>query len=218
MRGLFVAGTDTNVGKTFVSVALCRSLFTRGVAVVGLKPYETGCAPTPKDADALERATHSGLPLSQRCPVRYQAALAPAVAAEREGRRGGFAQALAAVRAAAVGRVVIVEAAGGLWVPLDARHTNLDLAAAIGLPVLLVGRDSLGTLNHLALSVEALRHRAIGIAALVLSRGAAPNDGSQLDNLRWAKRLTGVKTVIGLPRCSVDHAQSLLAPLLRRIG
>jgi dethiobiotin synthetase len=221
MRGVLVAGTDTNVGKTFVASALCRLLRRRGVPVVGLKPFETGCQPEAADAAALEREARSGVALDLRCPVRYRAPLAPAAAAEREGLKGTLADALKAIRLASVGRVAVVEAAGGLFVPLDGRHTNLDLAVALGLPVILVGRNALGTLNHLALSVEALRRRRLPVSALVLSRGHSPADPSQASNARWARQLTGVPVVLPLPRTSVQRASVTiealfeLAPLAR---
>ena len=147
IRGLLIAGTDTGIGKTFVATAVCRLLRQRGVPVVGLKPFETGCRPEAADAAALEREARSGLPLDLRCPVRYRAPLAPAAAAEREGLQGTLATALKAIQTASTGRVAIVELAGGLFVPLDGRHTNLDLAMALRLPVLLVGRNALGTLR-----------------------------------------------------------------------
>jgi dethiobiotin synthetase len=184
--------------------------------VVGLKPFETGCRPNPEDALALEREAQSGLPIDLRCPVRYRAPLAPAVAAESEGLRGTLEDALKTIALASVGRVAVVEAAGGLLVPLDGRHTNLDLAAALRLPVIVVGRNALGTLNHLALSVQALRRRRVSVAALVLSRGASPADPSQASNARWARKLTDVPLVLALKRTSPMRARVALEPLFQQ--
>jgi dethiobiotin synthetase len=216
LRGILVVGTDTNVGKTFVATALCHLLRRRGVPVVGLKPFETGCQPEPQDAQTLERAARSRLSLELRCPFRYRAPLAPAVAAEEEGLKGNLADAIDSITAASSGRVAVIESAGGLWVPLDGKHTNLDLAAALRLPVLLVGRNALGTLNHLALSVDALRRRRVAVTAIVLSRGRAPADPSQISNARWARRLTGVTTVISLPRSNPSKASRVLESLFDR--
>jgi dethiobiotin synthetase len=216
LRGVLVAGTDTNVGKTFVASALCAILRRRGIPVVGLKPFETGCRPNPEDAQALEREAQSGLSIDLRCPIRYRAPLAPAVAAESEGLKGTLEDALKTIALASIGRVAVVEAAGGLFVPLDGRHTNLDLAVALRLPVILVGRNALGTLNHLALSVQALRLRRQPIAALVLSRGASPADPSQASNVRWASQLTNVPVALALPRTSLKRASVALEPLFQQ--
>jgi len=218
LRGLFIAGTDTGVGKTFVASALLRALRRRGVACVGLKPFESGCDPRAADAEALERAAQSGLSLDARCPFRYRLPLAPAAAAEREGRadRSVFARALRAVEAAAVGKFVVVEAAGGLLVPITRTRTMLDLAAALRLPVVLVGRNALGTINQTALSVGALRGRRLAVRAIVLSRGLLPFDPSQADNARWIQHLTGIAP-LELPRSSVGRAAARLEPILSRL-
>jgi dethiobiotin synthetase len=211
VKGLFVAGTDTGVGKTFVASSLCLALRRRGVPVVGVKPFETGCTPKPADAIALERAARSGLPLEHRCFFRYRQPLAPAAAAMREGLKGTVDEAVKRVRSAAKeGHFLVVEAAGGLEVPLDRRHTNLDLVRALELPVILVGRDALGTLNHTALSVRALRDEGIEPWAIVLSRGAGPSDASQPSNLSWVKRMTRVRRAFVLPRTSIGTAASPL--------
>jgi dethiobiotin synthetase len=223
MRGFFVAGTDTGVGKTFVAAAICRSFRGMRAPVVGLKPFETGCVPVAQDAAVLEKAARSGLPLDLRCPFRYRLPLAPAVASERIGEeRPPKLRAVAALlRVAAGKRFAVVEAAGGLFVPIAGEQTILDLAAELQLPVILVARNGLGTLNHTCLSVGALRRRRIRIAAVVLSRGALPRDPSQLDNARWIRRLTGLSTVVELPRTSQARAAVLLREHLalnRQVG
>ncbi len=212
--GLFVVGTDTGVGKTFVARALCRAARLRGASVVGLKPYESGCTPRPEDAEALEREAHSGLPLEARCPFRYRAPVAPAVAAQKLGRRAPVARAAALVRQVSRGRFAIVEGAGGLASPLSGRETNLTLARALKLPVVLVARDALGTLSHVSLAVAALRAAGIEPWAIVLSRGLGPRDASQPTNLAWIEKLTGVRAV-ALPRLGLPRAAKALAHLAR---
>jgi len=215
LRGLFIAGTDTGVGKTFVASALLYALRRRGVACVGLKPFETGCDPIAHDAEALEDAAHSGLSLDQRCPFRYRLPLAPAVAAEREGRtdRAVFSRALRTIREASSGRFAIVEAAGGLLVPITRTRSMLDLAASLRLPVVLVGRNALGTLNQTALSVGALERRRLVVRAIVLSRGRLPKDSSQDDNAEWVRHLTGIAT-LKLPHLTLANAAKHLEVLL----
>jgi dethiobiotin synthetase len=214
VRGVLVVGTGTGVGKTYVARGICLALRQRGVAVVGAKPFETGCRPAPADALALERAARSGLPLERRCFFRYRQPLAPAAAAEIEGLKGTVADAVARLRPLFRDHFVVVETAGGLEVPLDRTSTNLDLARRLGLPLILVGRDALGTLNHTALSVRALRASGMEPWATVLSRGGGPADISQRSNLRWVKRMTGVRRLVSLPRGRLaDAAQVLYSSL-----
>ncbi|MHB8417376.1 MAG: dethiobiotin synthase [Myxococcales bacterium] len=210
--GLFVAGTDTGVGKTFVASAVCLALRRSGRPVAGLKPFESGCHPFPADAEALEEAAQSGLALDLRCPYRYREAVAPAVASARlrEPRAARLAGAIRLVQEAARERFVVVEGAGGLLSPLDGRRTNLDLARALGFPVLLVARNALGTLNHAGLAVEALSRRRLRLAAIVLSAVEA-TDPSQRDNAAWMRRLVRVRNVVALPRCKLEEASRLLA-------
>ncbi len=213
MTGLFVAGTDTGVGKTFVASAVCRALRERGALVAGLKPFETGCDPVARDAAALERAAQSGLPIDLRCPFRFRLPLAPAAAAEREGRRTGGSVARAATLVRRIGEAmpVVVESAGGIQVPLEPRRTNLDLAAELGLPVLLVGRNSLGTINHTVLTLDALERRGLRLWAVVLS-AARRSDPSGEDNARWiaAARRGRRPRIVVLPRSTRAEASRRL--------
>jgi dethiobiotin synthetase len=208
MRGFFIAGTDTGVGKTEVSRALCSLLLQRGQAPRPLKPVETGCAPDhPEDALALQQACGTSLPLELICPYRFRLPAAPLVAAEAEGRRIDVGHLEAVARQA---DLIVVEAAGGLIVPL-ARDggrvlTNLDFAQRLGLPVILVGRAGLGTLNHCALSATALASRGLTLAAVVLNRVAAADDPSVSSNPRWVAELTGAR-VLGPTPFVADAAE-----------
>lgn len=182
---IFVAGTDTEIGKTQVATALLSLLADRGDRPAPFKPYETGVArgDLPADAEALRLAARSVDDLHLICPHRFLEPLAPGVAAEREGRQPSFAETLAAYKSFAR-RSLVAEAAGGLRVPIDARRDNLDLIAALKLPVLLVARAGLGTLNHTALSLDALRARRIPVRAVVLVRSVERRDPSERDNAR----------------------------------
>ncbi len=195
---VFVSGTDTGVGKTEAALALLSLLRDANLAPAAMKPFETGVVDgQPADALALWRAAGSGGALDQVCPNRYPEPLAPGVAALRERRRGGFARALRAFHAFD-GRSLVVEGAGGLFVPVDRRRDMIDLAAAMKLPVLVVARAGLGTLNHTALSLHALRQRRIRTLAVLLVRGAAP-DPSEKDNAAWIARRNGVRVLGPVP-------------------
>jgi len=207
VRGFFVAGTDTGVGKTEVA----RALFSLLPEAVPLKPVETGCAPDhPEDALALLEASGGKFELDQVCPYRFRMPAAPLVAAEAEGKAVSVER-IEQLVARASPRPVIVEAAGGLLVPIArevsaltleqadpaerapaaALVTNLDLAERLGLPVLLVGRAGLGTLNHCALSADALARRGIELRAIVLNRVVPEDDPTVATNRRLVEELTG---------------------------
>jgi dethiobiotin synthetase len=209
VRGFFVAGTDTGVGKTQVARALLSLL--RGA--VPLKPVETGCEPDhPEDALALLEASRGNFELDRVCPYRFRLPAAPLVAAQAEGKTVSLER-IEQLVARAAPNLVVVEAAGGLLVPL-AREvaawtieqadpaerspaptllTNLDLAERLGLPVLLVARAGLGTLNHCALSAEAIARRDLELAAIVLNRVSNEDDPTVATNPRLVEELTGAR-------------------------
>jgi dethiobiotin synthetase len=201
MRGLFVTATDTGVGKTEVACALLSAARARGLDAVGMKPAQSGAAPgEPTDAERLREACGGVEPLSAICPHSLAAPLAPAVAARLEGREISLAGLLQAARAlAARHAALVVEGAGGLLVPLTERETYADLAVALGLPVLVVARAGLGTVNHTALTVEALRARGLSVAAIVLNRTTPRDDPSVPHNAAEIARLTGVAPAATLP-------------------
>ena len=171
-RSLFIAGTDTGVGKTTVAVALCHLLREQGLSVGVFKPAETGCADLnrPLDALALAAAAQCDAPLDTICPYRFTEPLAPAIAAERAGTTIDLA--LLRARLAELERGhdrVVIEGAGGLLVPFAADLLTVDWIAELQLPVLLVGRLGLGTLNHTLLSARLLADRGVHLLATVLS-------------------------------------------------
>lgn len=180
---IFVTGTDTGVGKTQASCALLSLLVDAGLRPQGFKPYESGCEKlaTPADTLAMRGAARSELPVDALCPHRFRAPLAPGVAARRLGQEPDWDTTLAAWERLWHGPVV-VEGAGGLFVPIDSRRDVIDLIQALRLPVLLVARAGLGTLNHTALSLRALAERDIPVRAILLSRSTPTRDPSERDN------------------------------------
>jgi dethiobiotin synthetase len=201
MRGLFVTATDTGVGKTEVACALLAEARARGVDAIGMKPAQSGAVPgEASDAERLRAACGDVEPLAAICPHSLAAPLAPAVAARLEGREISLAGIVEAARAlAARHAAIVVEGAGGLLVPLTVRETYADLAVALALPVLVVARAGLGTVNHTALTVEALRSRGLSVSAIVLNRTAAEDDPSVPHNAGEIARLTGIAPAATLP-------------------
>ena len=193
---VFVTATDTGVGKTQTASALLSLLADAGLEPAPFKPYESGCEDlrAPADALALQAAARSSDPLELITPHRFKLPVAPGVAAERLGKVPPFEKTLAAYRAFD-GRTLVAEGAGGLFVPLDPDRDVIDLIQVLKLPVLLVARLGLGTLNHTALSLEALNRRRIPVLAVLLSDGTDVKDPSKRDNPRLIAERHGVRVL-----------------------
>jgi dethiobiotin synthetase len=179
MRGLFITGTDTGVGKTHVACSIVRELRAAGHRVGAFKPACSGARVDPFDAqspprwddlDALRAALGSDVSDEQLCPQRFIAPLAPPVAARAEGRSvdlTAIERGFAAWHDAC--DWLIVEGAGGLLCPLTESESFADLALRFQLPLLIVARLGLGTINHTLLTVEAAQRRGLSIAGVILN-------------------------------------------------
>jgi dethiobiotin synthetase len=200
VSALFVTGTDTNVGKTFVSCALIHALRAHGRRVAVMKPIETGVGEAAGDALALRAAAEDPASLERVCPIRLRAPLAPSVAARLEGRTiDPEALARAIDERAAASEVLVVEGAGGLLVPIAGRFTFADLAKRCRLPVLLVAANRLGTVNHAALTVRVAAAYGLDVRGFVLSQPAAETDPSAESNAGEIAALTGLRCIGVLP-------------------
>jgi dethiobiotin synthetase len=205
MRGLFVTGTDTGVGKTVVAGAICAALAERGERVAAHKPVVTGTddppGAWPPDHELLAAAANSGQTAADVAPLTFGPPLSPHYAAELAGTEVDVDGLLAAARSAAAFAdpgALICEGVGGLLVPLTPTYSVRDLAAALGLPVVIVARSGLGTINHTLLTVEAARAAGLDVAGIVMTPwpdGPAP---IELSNRATVERLAGV-AVSGLP-------------------
>jgi dethiobiotin synthetase len=196
-RGWFVTGTDTGVGKTVVACALAEQLRARRQPVGVMKPIETGVGPQgPLDAIALIEASGAEDPLELVCPQRFELPAAPRVAAARERR----AVDLACIRDAYAELrrrhpLLIVEGAGGLLVPIAADYTMADLMVELGLPLIVVARAALGTVNHTLLTLEAAERRGLGVAGVVISHGPRPISTADAENLAVLREELGARLV-----------------------
>lgn len=194
MSALFITGTDTGVGKTFVACALAAALRARGVRVAVVKPVETGVEGVPEDALRLRAAADDPAPLEDVCPYRLRAPLAPAVAARLQGIAIDPERLVALVtRRAAEADVLLVEGAGGLLVPLVGRTTWVDLALRCGLPLLLVAANRLGTVNHCALTARVAAAAGLEMRGFVLSHPTSALDASADTNAATIAELTGLR-------------------------
>jgi dethiobiotin synthetase len=174
--GLFVTGTDTGVGKTVVAGAIARWFYQQSRRVAVCKPAATGCVRrreglVSEDAEYLAACAESRHPLDLICPQRFAEPLAPAVAAERAKQTLDWASIGRSIRLMAQeSDVMIVEGVGGILVPMDKKHTVLDMAIALKLPAVVVGRAGLGTINHTLLTVRVLRDAGVSVAGVVINR------------------------------------------------
>ncbi len=187
MRGLFITGTDTDCGKTAVGCALARSAQTRGLRVRVVKPVETGCTDMPNDALELAKAAGDMSELDQICPYRFTLPAAPEVAAAYEERQIDLGHIIETVRRAkSESDLVLVEGAGGLRVPLGKSADMGDLASLLDLPLLVVARAAVGTLNHTLLTLDNAASRGLRVAGVVFSetRPMPESDRLNLEALR----------------------------------
>jgi dethiobiotin synthetase len=173
MRGLFVTGTGTGVGKTVLSAALLAAMAAAGVRVRAHKPVVTGLdepaeSGWPPDHELL--AGVAGMAPEEVAPLRYGPAVSPHLAAALAGETIDPAGLIARARAAASGDdALIVEGVGGLLVPLADELTVRDLAVTLQLPVVIAAGPGLGTINHTLLSIESARAARLDVRAVVLT-------------------------------------------------
>lgn len=175
-RGLFVTGTDTDVGKTAVAVAILRDLLAHGRRAGAYKPVASGVRPgAAGDAELLWEAAGRPLEAAAVCPQSFTAALAPPDAARLEGRavderllRDGVAPWRAACE------IVVVEGAGGLFSPLGPRSLGVDVARDLGHPLVIVDGVRLGLVGRTLAAVRAARAEGLAVAAVVLSHVRPP--------------------------------------------
>jgi dethiobiotin synthetase len=174
MRGVFVTGTDTGVGKSVLAAAVCAGLAAAGERVAAFKPVVTGLDDTPgdwpPDHELLAAAASAGQSPGDVAPLRFGPAVSPHLAAELAGSPIEPPDLLAAARAAA-GRAdaLVCEGVGGVMVPLTPGYLVRDLAVDLKLPVVVAARPGLGTINHSLLTVEAARAAGLDVRAVVLT-------------------------------------------------
>jgi dethiobiotin synthetase len=204
VKGLFVTGTDTNVGKTWIAAGLTAVLRQRGLDAAYFKPIQSGCPEEdgrliPTDARLAKELADLPQPLEALTPICLRLPLAPGVAAEQEGKAIDLEQVAQAFRELA-GRYnyLVVEGAGGLYVPLiGAAFLVLDMIRWLNVPLLVVARAGLGTINHTALTVKAAQHAGISVPGVVLNRYPAQPRLAEQTNPRVIESLTGVP-ILGL--------------------
>jgi dethiobiotin synthetase len=198
LRGLFVTGTDTEVGKTVVAAAVCAALAARGERVAAFKPVVTGLDDEPdpvwpRDHELLAQAASAGQAPADVTPLTFGPPVSPHFAAERQGITIEPGELVNAARAAAGNAdTLICEGVGGLLVPLTPGYLIRDLALDLGLPLLVAARPGLGTINHTLLTLEAARSAGLSVAAVVLTPWPAEPSPMERSNRATIESLGGV--------------------------
>lgn len=220
-KGIFITGTDTGVGKTYVARLIAGELRRQGLDVGVMKPAETGCAArsgsmVPSDALLLMKAACSHDSLDLVNPYRFPKPLAPAVAASIAGKKISPGKIISAFRKLSSRHdITLVEGAGGIMVPLTGAYCYLDLAADLGLPVLIVARPGLGTVNHTLLTIAVLRKRGLEIAGVVMNHGTPGKTGmAEKTNPGLIKKLSGVE-ILGIVRHGSRREENLAVKLMQ---
>lgn len=218
VRGYFVAGTDTGVGKTYVACALLARARAEGLRAVGMKPVAAGCHATPaglrnEDAEALQQASSGVPPYEHVNPCALPDPLSPHLAAARAGVAIDIAALVAGWhRLSRDADFGLVEGAGGWLAPVSDRETMADLARALDLPVILVVGLRLGCLNHALLTVRAIAAEGLRLAGWVGNR-IDPDMAACGENIATLERRIAAACLGVLPWASshgVAHAGLVL--------
>lgn len=191
MPSVFITGTDTGVGKTFVTALLAQCLIEQGLEVGVMKPIS--CGPQ-KDNDAIKLKRQFKLkdPLNLINPIRLPLPLAPYAAAALLKKKINLKKIFAAYRKLERKHdLVLVEGIGGALVPITSSYMVADLIADLKLPTLIVARAGLGTINHILLTVEALRRRKINILGIIMN-GFKGKELSQKTNALVVSKISGI--------------------------
>ena len=204
MRGVFVTGTDTEVGKTVVAASICAAAAAAGIRVAAFKPVVTGLdepvVDWPRDHELLAQAANAGQSPDDVAPHRYGPAVSPHLAESLAGASVDPEQLVEEARIQAQhADAIVVEGVGGLLVPLTQDYLVRDFAGELSLPIVIAARPGLGTISHSLLTIEAARAVALRIQAVVLTPWPDEPEAIHRSNMETIERF-GEVPVIGLPR------------------
>jgi dethiobiotin synthetase len=204
-KGFFIAGTDTGVGKTVIAAGLAGLYRQLGMRVGVMKPIESGCKGLkdglePQDALFLKKMSSSPDVLDQIVPYRLELPVTPSVAAEMEGIEIDLNEVTCIYQQLERNYdLMLVEGAGGLLAPLYKRLTSVDLVRLLGIPMIVVARNTLGTINHTLLTVEHARQRGLTLAGIIINNCDPDPDVSSETNPEVIKQLSGLPLLGVIP-------------------
>jgi len=208
VRGVFVAGTDTGVGKTIVAAAVCAALTARGQKVAAYKPAVTGLDEAPpegwaRDHELLASVASMGQSADDVAPHRYGPPVSPQYAAELVDEQIEPTELLAKARNAGdQADALVCEGVGGLMVPLTSGYLIRDLALDLDLPLVIAARPGLGTINHTLLTLEVARQSGLDVRGVVMTPWES---GGMTESNRQTVELIGNVPVSCLPPITRDQ-------------
>ncbi len=217
MKGFFVTGMDTGVGKTIISAILVTLLKAKGLKTAGMKPFETGCLKegellVPSDGMFLKDVASMEEPINYITPVCLEKPLAPMVAAELDGIEIDLAPVFKAYEDLKKRyEAIVVEGVGGLLVPIKRDYLVIDLIRDFNLPVIVVSRPTLGTINHTLLTIRALHFEGLKIQGIIFNYSRPP-EGTLAEETNPAviARLTDVPVIGTVPYLKSFDTETLI--------
>ena len=202
-KGIFVTGTDTGVGKTFLCALLVKLFNETGIKATYFKPVATGCDPAdmlPEDVAFVSEVAQVDLSDPIHCPVRYQKPLAPLAAARLEDRPLSLELIIDRYSTLAKSNeFVVVEGVGGVMVPLAPGYLVADLIQELSLPSLVVVRPTLGTINHSLLTIQGLQKRGISVLGFITNGHKQDNDEAAQTSPALIEEFSGTRFLGHVP-------------------
>ena len=200
-KGIFITGTDTGVGKTYVGTQIVALLHDININAIPRKPIESGCKfkdneLVPEDAYLYFKAAIEKFPLKQICPFRFEPAISPQRAARLINQPIYLNNVVDACTNKTTDKdFLVVEGAGGFYSPLCENGKNADLAKKLNLPVLLIASDQLGCINHILLTAEAINNQGLTLNGIILNQKNEINNHS-MNNFEDLQTLTNVSILL----------------------
>ena len=196
MQGIFITGTDTNVGKTYIACQIAEQLKRKNINVIPRKPIETGCTLNagellPADANLLLKASAADIPLDDVCPFRFTPAISPDLAAKHAARTISLDQLVSScTKNINDDEFLIIEGAGGIYSPICNNALNADLARELGLPVVLIAQDRLGAVNQVLLAINAIDTHQLKLNSIILNSTSQSPLNALIENASEIKNFT----------------------------
>ncbi|MEW6052449.1 MAG: dethiobiotin synthase [Nitrospirota bacterium] len=223
-KGFFITGTDTGVGKTVITAALIKSVQTFGLRVCGMKPIETGCLREdetliPSDGMFIKKISRMEETENDVSPCRFENPLAPFPAAEIKGRPVSLEKVHKVYHTLSRKYdAVMVEGIGGLLVPVTRDYFVLDLAKDFGLPVIVVGRPGLGTINHTMLTVKYAINEGLVVAGIIINYHHPPDSSlAEATNPEVLTKISPVPLIGVFPHLKDLSAQAIEEAALQNL-